>query len=189
MAIAPDDYPREFQRRELQIRAVARRVSPALLIVDLDLRPLGWSPNSEAKRILADVGPEFKLVIANCHKLHEPAIHIVDADTLLRIIPLETADAPCVGIQVESFRRSSFASAAKAYRLTKRETEILQLVVEGASNAQIAQALFIAQSTVADHIKSVMQKTQTTKRTRLISKFVRDDEWRFADTRPAIEPL
>jgi len=182
MAIVPDDDP--------QLRAVAGRVSPALLIVDLDLRPLGWSPNSQAKRIVADAGSEFKLVVANCHELHESMIYIVDEDTLLRIIPLETVDVACVGIQVESFRgRSSFVNAAKAYRLTKRETEILQLVIEGASNAQIAQALFIAHSTVADHLKSLMQKTQTAKRTRLISKFARADEWRFAEKRAAVEPL
>jgi DNA-binding CsgD family transcriptional regulator len=185
MAIVSDDYPDEYQRLGRQIRAVAGRVVPALLIVDLDLRPLGWSPNSEAKRIVADAGPEFKLLVTNCHKLHEPAIHVVDEDTLLRIMPLETADAPCVGIQVERFRRSSFVSAAKACRLTKRETEILQLVVEGASNAQIAEALFIAQSTVADHVKSVMHKTQTTKRTRLISEFARGGEWRLAEERHA----
>jgi DNA-binding CsgD family transcriptional regulator len=167
MAIVPDEDP--------QLRAVTGRVSPALLIVDLELRLLGWSPNSQAKRIIADAGPEFKLVVANCYELREPMIHILDEDTLLRIIPLETADVACVGIQVESFQgRSSFVNAAKAYRLTKRETEILLLVVEGASNAQIAQALFIAQSTVADHIKSLIQKTQTAKRTRLISKFARE---------------
>jgi DNA-binding CsgD family transcriptional regulator len=181
MAIVSDEDPK--------LRAVAGRVSPALLIVDLDLRPLGWSPNSQLKRIVADAGPDFKLVVANCYKLHEPMIHIVDEDTLLRIIPLETADVACVGIQVESFRRrSSFVNATKAYRLTKRETEILQLVVEGASNAQIAQTLFIAHSTVAD-IKKLMQKTQTAKRTRLILKFARDDEWRFAEKRAALEPL
>ena len=43
-------------------------------------------------------------------------------------------------------------------RLTKREKEILQLVAEGATNHQIADALFITKNTVKVHMRNIMEK-------------------------------
>ena len=89
----------------------------------------------------------------------------------MRIVPLESYGAECVVIMVESFgHRGSLAQAAKAYKLTKREVEILGFVVQGLSNTEIAEMLCIAQSTVADHIKNLLRKTQSTKRIHLLSK-------------------
>jgi DNA-binding NarL/FixJ family response regulator len=42
--------------------------------------------------------------------------------------------------------------------LTARETEILCLVANGLSNAQLAQRLVLSQSTVKTHVKNVMGK-------------------------------
>jgi DNA-binding CsgD family transcriptional regulator len=173
----PDDQTRLGRR----IRVVASRVAPPLIVVDLNVRPLGWSSKSAAERVLSDAGPELKNAVRTCCRLGKQAIHLIDDETLLRLIPLEGACGPRVGIQIETFRpRLPFANVAKTYRITKREMEILDLVVNGATNAQISQALYIAQSTVADHIKSIMKKTGTTKRIVLMSKFSRHDDERQA---------
>lgn len=42
--------------------------------------------------------------------------------------------------------------------LTARELEILQLIVEGRSNAQIAGALYISEKTVKNHITNILRK-------------------------------
>ena len=50
------------------------------------------------------------------------------------------------------------ASRAGLAGLTPRETEVLDLVVQGATNAQIAQALVIARKTVDHHVSAVLGK-------------------------------
>ncbi|MBX6388599.1 MAG: response regulator transcription factor [Frankia sp.] len=43
-------------------------------------------------------------------------------------------------------------------KLTRREEQVLRLVAEGLTNAQIAERLFVAEGTVKSHVKSVMRK-------------------------------
>ena len=42
--------------------------------------------------------------------------------------------------------------------LTHRETEILELVVEGLSNAEIGERLFLSSQTVKKYLSNVLQK-------------------------------
>ena|GEM_PF-556481 len=52
--------------------------------------------------------------------------------------------------------------------LTLRETEVLQQIVNGASNAQIASSLQISVETVKSHIKNILQKLQARDRTQAV---------------------
>jgi DNA-binding CsgD family transcriptional regulator len=49
--------------------------------------------------------------------------------------------------------------------LTAREREVLQLIAEGLSNRDIAQRLFIAERTAANHISAILHKTGAANRT------------------------
>lgn len=49
--------------------------------------------------------------------------------------------------------------------LTARELEILQLIVEGRSNAQIARTLYISEKTVKNHITNILRKLELDDRT------------------------
>lgn len=52
-----------------------------------------------------------------------------------------------------------------AASLTARELEILQLIVEGYSNAQIARSLYISEKTVKNHITNILRKLDVGDRT------------------------
>lgn len=54
--------------------------------------------------------------------------------------------------------------------LSKRETEVFQLIAQGFTNPQIANALFISSQTVAVHRKNIMRKLGVNKVTALLKK-------------------
>ncbi len=49
-------------------------------------------------------------------------------------------------------------------RLTKRELEILSLIVEGHSSKQVADMLFVSKRTVDFHLDNIYEKLQVTNR-------------------------
>ncbi|WP_106402550.1 response regulator [Actinocorallia populi] len=58
--------------------------------------------------------------------------------------------------------------------LTRRETEVLRLVAQGYGNRQIAEALFLAEGTVKNHLSSILSKLGTRDRTNAVLKAIRD---------------
>jgi DNA-binding NarL/FixJ family response regulator len=55
-------------------------------------------------------------------------------------------------------------------QLTARETEILRMMAGGYSNKEIAQALFLAEGTVKNHISHILAKLGVRDRTRAVLK-------------------
>lgn len=64
-------------------------------------------------------------------------------------------------------------SGKEAPVITRREKEILQLIAEGLTNAEIAEKLFISISTVNTHRKSLLEKFDAKNTAILISKGIR----------------
>jgi DNA-binding NarL/FixJ family response regulator len=60
---------------------------------------------------------------------------------------------------------ASFAAGGEAVALTRREREILRLVAEGHSNAQLAGMLWVTEQTVKFHLSNVYRKTKVANRT------------------------
>ncbi|HYF44582.1 MAG TPA: LuxR C-terminal-related transcriptional regulator, partial [Acidimicrobiales bacterium] len=84
-----------------------------------------------------------------------------------------------------SLRRLGYSGAADACRrlrggapepvppawsrlgITRREADVLALVIEGCSNREIAERLFLSVRTVEKHVESLLRKTTTKTRTQL----------------------
>ena len=57
----------------------------------------------------------------------------------------------------------------REYELSSRETEVLSLITEGASNGEISAKLFISENTVKFHVRNILKKTGCTNRTELLT--------------------
>lgn len=76
-----------------------------------------------------------------------------------------------IGVRIDRFQPShSLVGPAARYHISPRELEVLALVLDGAKLEEIAQALNITTSTVQDHIKSMVDKTESRNRTELIAR-------------------
>lgn len=58
--------------------------------------------------------------------------------------------------------------------LTRREREVVQMVVQGKTNKQIAEALCIERQTVEAHLTNVMRKLGASNRAHIAAYAVRD---------------
>jgi DNA-binding CsgD family transcriptional regulator len=87
--------------------------------------------------------------------------------------PLQTGDtdrrtvaltlAPAAPTELEPLRLAM-------HGLTRREREVAQLLTRGATNDQIARALWISRHTVKDHVKAIYAKLEVTSRAELSAK-------------------
>lgn len=59
-------------------------------------------------------------------------------------------------------------------KLTDREIEVTRLIVQGKNNRQIAQELYISESTVKNHISNIMEKLAIKNRIELVAMAVRE---------------
>ena len=66
-----------------------------------------------------------------------------------------------------------FEQIIETYPLTDRELEILELIVSGCSNAQIAENLFITVGTVKTHVRNVLNKLGANDRTQAAVRALR----------------
>lgn len=80
--------------------------------------------------------------------------------------------SPGVAAKVLAFFRNSLPG--NNYNLTKRETEILQHLVNGLSYKMIADASFISVDTVKKHLKNIYAKLHVSCGTEAVAKAIRE---------------
>ncbi|MBE6040048.1 MAG: helix-turn-helix transcriptional regulator [Clostridiales bacterium] len=62
-------------------------------------------------------------------------------------------------------------SFAAAYGLSQRETGLLRLILDGRTNKEIADELYISDNTVKFHVRNLLHKTGCSNRKELLSLF------------------
>jgi DNA-binding CsgD family transcriptional regulator len=101
------------------------------------------------------------------------------AASLLLLAAAEASALGMRGVQACVAALQEQAGAAPALRsypagLSEREVQVLAFVAAGKSNRQIAQALFVSPNTVANHVRSILGKTQCTNRTEAAAFAIRN---------------
>lgn len=109
------------------------------------------------------------------HRMHQA---MASTETSMR--ELLTAGASLRGIGRESvvaaLRESVVPPADEARAgtvLTRRELEVVELLAQGASNADIAASLVISPGTVKSHVKHILRKLRAANRAQAVSTYMR----------------
>lgn len=74
------------------------------------------------------------------------------------------------GLGQRTWRRSA-ASADPTIALTDREREVAELIANGATNVEIAAALFVSVKTVERHVSNLLAKYDARNRTELAQRW------------------
>lgn len=152
----------------------ALKLKPNLVIMDIGLPKLdGVTATRQIKAAL----PEIRVVMLTSHTAEHEMIAALGSGadaycvkgTSLEQLLLAIACAqegatyldPQIAHQiVQSLKPSALQSAPRANlaQLSNRELEVLKLLVDGKSNPEIAETLYISLSTAKAHVRSIMNK-------------------------------
>lgn len=90
-----------------------------------------------------------------------------------KTIPSNESDHDPENIRQISAADPEYEQLVEAYPLTERELEVLRLIVEGASNAEIAEKLYITVGTVKTHVRNILNKLCADDRTQAAVRALR----------------
>jgi len=104
-----------------------------------------------------------------------------DRTKIVGLLDEAVAASQALGMQALAARAAALretalpASVKDAYPagLSRREVEVLRLVAAGKGNREIAERLFVSPNTVANHVRSILTKTNTANRTEAAAFAVR----------------
>ena len=152
---------------------------PDVILMDLMMPEMDGIAATRA--ILADY-PEIKIIAMTSFEEEELVQGVLAAGAISYLLKNVSSDELAAAIRAAFLGRSTLSpEAAKAliqvtrptkqpsFDLTEREREVLNLVVQGNNNQQIADALVISVATVKAHISSILSKLQVSSRSEAIA--------------------
>ncbi|HZQ02599.1 MAG TPA: response regulator transcription factor [Gaiellaceae bacterium] len=157
----------------LQAVALAGELDPDVILMDVRMPKLD---GVEATRRLVDAGARARVLVLTTFDLDEYVYASIRAGAsgflLKDVKPAELVDAirvvaagntlfgPAAAKHlIERFAEPRAAAADAALdQLTDREREILRLLAQGLSNAEIAQQLYLSETTMKSHVSAVLRK-------------------------------
>lgn len=167
-----------------QAVALVRDLEPDVILLDIRMPNLD---GIEATKQIVASGSETRILVLTTFDLDEYVYGAVRAGAsgflLKDVRPAELVDAIRVvasgntllaptALQrlLERFSPTEPASVARvdAGPLTEREAEILQLLASGLSNAEIAETLFLSETTIKTHISNLFRKLQVRDRVQAV---------------------
>jgi len=87
------------------------------------------------------------------------------------MVPLAFGAAPGVG-ETQPATAPGGQPSTTLDRLTPRESEVMQLLLGGASNAEIANRLTVSETTVKSHVRHILRKLQASNRAQAIARYL-----------------
>jgi len=94
--------------------------------------------------------------------------------TRIAALAVVSGDTGAELVAPERQRPAELRSSSRLARLTGREREVLGLMASGASNAQLADQLTVAESTVKSHVKHILHKLGAANRAAAIACFLHE---------------
>ena len=167
---------------------ITERAAPVLIVIDRDFRVVLASQglgheiagtdfvDTASKRLDPSIEKIVRDLVASWTDPAQRAsnhVATVPPSHVVRVVPLDGDTRVFVAITIEQCRhRDSFSRAARAYSLSPRETEVLCLILEGASASEIANVLSLAESTVQGYFKHLLNKTRSRNRPAMVAKML-----------------
>jgi DNA-binding CsgD family transcriptional regulator len=172
------------------VKSTSVGTSPSFVVVDAEYRV----------RFTSAHDGELELLIANSDELQpevEAFLHAssVESDDwsvvrgamlsdrrVLRVVRVEGSGGTMFILSIEDSveeHRDCLERAARLHQLTRRETEVLSLILDGSSAGEIAQKLVLSEHTVQGYFKRLLFKTGARNRVSMVAGIFNWDQIRL----------
>jgi DNA-binding NarL/FixJ family response regulator len=156
-----------------ELLALARSARPELAIIDIRMPPGHATEGLQAARVIREELPDTAIIVLSAHvEVNEAMDLLAGGERLGYLLKSRVTD---VAEFIDTVKRITAGASVvdpslvqelvRAQRrrdpldvLSAREREVLALMAEGASNAGIAQRIFVTEGTVEKHVRSILTK-------------------------------
>lgn len=151
---------------------------PDVVLMDLVMPDVD---GAEATRRIKEACPEVQVIALTSYKeddLVQGALKAgalsyllknVSADELAGAIRAAHAGRPTLAPEAAEVLIKAATESPEEDGLTRRELEILELMVTGSSNPDIAEKLFVSRSTIKFHVSNILMKLGAATRTEAVA--------------------
>lgn len=179
---------------------IAKQNKPEMILMDLGLSGMdGIETTAKIKELL----PDSKIIVLTSHNSQTEILQSIIAgagsycmkdinpNRLISVIEMVKDGAIWFDPSIASFILSLITSASAAnigistndseeseegrIQLTEREAQVLRLIVDGYSNADIAKKLYVSIHTAKAHVCNILQKLSVDDRTQAAIKALKDN--------------
>jgi DNA-binding NarL/FixJ family response regulator len=172
--------------------AKAEALAPDVVLMDVRMPRLG---GIDATRQVAALLPSCRIIMLTVSDEEDDLYEAIKAGAtgyLLKEISIEeVADAVRAVVQGQTLitpsmaskliaeftslsKRASDRQEMPAPRLTERELDVLRLVAQGRTNREVADELYIAENTVKNHVRNILEKLHLHSRMEAVLYAVRE---------------
>lgn len=177
---------------------LAKQHKPDVILMDLGLPGIN---GIEATKVIKEFDPTIKIIILTSHNNQDEVwtalsaganaycMKDIEPERLLHVIEsvfdgaawLDPAIAETVLKEItankttpQTVHEQHHSPSGEKVQLTDRELEVLKLIVDGFSNAEISEKLFVSIHTAKAHVCNILQKLSVDDRTQAAIKALKD---------------
>jgi DNA-binding NarL/FixJ family response regulator len=170
--------------------AIVEEAAPDVVVMDLNMPGMS---GVEVTRKLVEATPASRVLIVSVSAQEEDVTEAILAGASGYVLKDGPVEEVVAGIQAAAAGESLISpriatmllrrmrldepaelDAPAVTPLSERELQVLRLVAEGKGNQEIGEVLYIGQSTVRNHISSILMKLQVENRVQAAVRAVRD---------------
>jgi DNA-binding NarL/FixJ family response regulator len=159
---------------------LAHRLQPDVVAADLRM------PDGGGLRVAAELSDQFPVVILTVSEAHDDLLAAIGAGAVGYLVKSSTVAEIGAGLAAASRGEPVFSASLAALvlgdfarpattpdgrpvkALSAREREVLRLVARGSTYRAVGEELFIAERTVENHVRNILEKLRLNRRDELI---------------------
>lgn len=159
---------------------MAQRLQPDVVAADLRM------PDGGGLRVAAELSDQFPVVILTVSEAHDDLLAAIGAGAVGYLVKSSTVAEIGAGLAAASRGEPVFSASLAALvlgdfarpattpdgrpvkALSAREREVLRLVARGSTYRAVGEELFIAERTVENHVRNILEKLRLNRRDELI---------------------